>query len=166
MRFLLTGLAALAINFEFGAGRVAAQPSIPQPGGFQRPAFSPYLNLNRPGSSRAINYYGLVRPQLQAQSAIQSLEQQISSNRQSISNLNTNASGIPDTGHGVSFLNTGGYFMNLNGTGGQGGTSFGSFGGGMGGLGGSGLQGNAGIRNRSPWQNSLTQPRGSMGRIR
>lgn len=161
MRFLLTGL-AVVIGVGIGSSRAAAQPLGP---GLQRPAFSPYLNLNRPGTNPAINYFGLVRPQTRALSAMQGMEQQIQSNLSAINALGaTNTTGIPDTGHRVSFLNTGGYFMNMNpgrGMGGQGGTSFGNLGGG-----GSGFQGNAGIRNRTPWQNSLSQPRGSMGRIR
>ena len=40
------------------------------------PAVSPYLNLNRPGSLPAINYYGLVRPQLQTQQQLQGLQYQ------------------------------------------------------------------------------------------
>jgi hypothetical protein len=41
-----------------------------------RPSFSPYLNLNRPGTLPGINYYGLVRPQQQTAQQIQNLQNQ------------------------------------------------------------------------------------------
>jgi hypothetical protein len=46
------------------------------PGGPPRPALSPYLNLLRPSTLPAINYYGLVRPQQQVQASLQSLQAQ------------------------------------------------------------------------------------------
>ncbi len=42
----------------------------------QPPGLSPYLNLFRPGSNPALNYFDLVRPQLQSQANIQALQQQ------------------------------------------------------------------------------------------
>lgn len=42
-----------------------------------RPLISPYLNLNlRPGAASAVNYYGIVRPQMENHQAIQQLQQQ------------------------------------------------------------------------------------------
>ena len=125
-----------------GANRAIAQfPGNPV-GGAQRPTFSPYLNLNRPGTSPAVNYFGIVRPQFQALSTFQSLEQQSATNRQAIADNGNSATGLPTTGKQVYFLNTGGYFMNLSPNQGQGGSgsSFGSFGGGM--------SGSAGVRNK------------------
>lgn len=133
--FALAASSAMALAMGLGSGPLAAQfPAGPQLGAPSRPTFSPYLNLTRGGSSAAINYYGIVRPQFQARAAFQSLEQQAAANRQAINDLGAPATGLPDTGHGVAFLNTGGYFMNLNpgrgigaqGFGGGGGTSFGS----------------------------------------
>jgi hypothetical protein len=40
------------------------------------PAFSPFLNLNRPGTNPAINYYGLVQPQLQTRQQLSNLQYQ------------------------------------------------------------------------------------------
>jgi hypothetical protein len=40
------------------------------------PAFSPFLNLNRPGTNPAINYYGLVRPQQQTAQQLANLQYQ------------------------------------------------------------------------------------------
>jgi hypothetical protein len=75
------------------------------------PGISPYLNLIRPGGSPAINYYGLVRPQLAYNTAINSLEQQVALSRVAMTAQESLA--VPTTGHAVSFLNTRGYFLNL-----------------------------------------------------
>lgn len=83
----------------------SAQPPGPPP---PPPAFSPYLNLLRPGNSPGVNYYGLVRPQMEFRNNIQNLQQQVSNNRADISGLNNAV--IPTTGHTTSFLNTGGYY--------------------------------------------------------
>lgn len=124
-------------------GTAQAQPGGQRPTFNQYPTFSPYLNLNRPGTSPAINYFGIVRPQFQALSTFQSLEQQAAANRQAISDAaGAPATALPTTGHPVAFLNTAGYFMNLNpsqqgniGFGNQGGIGFGT-GFGTGGMGG------------------------------
>jgi hypothetical protein len=127
----------LAAGAGLGTDRASAQfpagPQLgPQVGGQPRPTFSPYLNLNRGGTSPAINYYGIVRPQFQARSEFQSLEQQAANNRQAITDLGTPPSGLPTTGHSVAFLNTMGYFQNLNPTQGT------AIAGGQGGFGGQG----------------------------
>ncbi|MDB5311286.1 MAG: hypothetical protein JWO38_5488 [Gemmataceae bacterium] len=109
------------------------QPSRP-------PVFSPYLNLLRPGNSPGVNYYGLVRPQIQFQNSIQGLQQQVGTNQAAIAGLNAGMADntIPTTGHTATFLNTGGYFS-------------GPMGGGLaqGGIGG-GVMG--GVRMRAPFQ--------------
>ncbi len=61
--FALTAAAALALLPMFTPGRAAAQtigrrPVTP----YQRPTFSPYLNMLR-GGNPAVNYYGQVVPQ-------------------------------------------------------------------------------------------------------
>lgn len=89
-------------------GTAAAQPRV---GPTNRPAVSPYLNLLRPGNSPGVNYYGLVRPQMEFRNNIQNLQQQVTTNQQAIAGLNDAVNtGIPVTGHSTSFLNTGGYF--------------------------------------------------------
>jgi hypothetical protein len=75
------------------------------------PGISPYLNLVRPGASPAINYYGIVRPQLQYNTAINSLEQQVAASKVAITaqeSLN-----VPTTGHQVAFLRYQQYFLNV-----------------------------------------------------
>ena len=65
-----------------GAGEASAQPPLPAgPVGITRPPFSPYLNLVRPGGSPALNYYGLVRPEVQARQSIQNLQGAVAANQ-------------------------------------------------------------------------------------
>ena len=98
-----------------------AQPQVgPSP---VRPAFSPYLNLLRGGNSPGLNYYGLVRPQLESNNNIQKLQQQVADNRTAINSLNSAATApLAATGHGVTFLNTGSYFSRSPSGGGGGGS--------------------------------------------
>ena len=81
-----------------------------------RPVYSPYLNLTRPGGVGA-NYYGLVRPQIDAQRNILLLQQ--------AQMMGIPAEGMADpygilgqfdpassltTGHSATYLNTGHYY--------------------------------------------------------
>ena len=83
-----------------------------------RPVYSPYLNLTRPGGSVGANYYGLVRPQVDAQRNIMLLQQQAQ-----MMGIAPEAFadpfgvlGHPDpassltTGHSAVYLNTGHYY--------------------------------------------------------
>lgn len=77
------------------------------------PSFSPYLNITRGGNSAAVNYYGIVRPQQNFAGALQNLQSQ---------NMAGGQSGGDDwlsqgvtVGTRVRFLNTNGYFQNING---------------------------------------------------
>jgi len=86
-----------------------------------QPAFSPYLNLLQPSGSTALNYYGLVRPQVEFRNNIAGLENAVDLNKQSIANVqngNTSLATTLTTGHSAVFLNTGGYFLNSGRTGG------------------------------------------------
>lgn len=87
-----------------------------------RPAYSPYLNLLRPGGSFTQNYFGMVRPELDFRSSIGGLQQQVQTNQQMIGSLDQSL-GVPITGHPTYFLNTSGYF-----SGGRQGGQIGSFG--------------------------------------
>jgi hypothetical protein len=75
------------------------------------PAYSPYLNLLRPGSSFANNYYGLVRPEVTTANAILGLRRETAANQAAIVD---EAGGLPHTGHPIQFMNTTHYFQNLN----------------------------------------------------
>jgi hypothetical protein len=123
---------AIAICFVFGAQveEAKAQPSL----GENRPAFSPYLNLLRPGGSTTLNYFGLVNPQLDFMNAAGSLQQQITTQQ----SLSQGASSL-QTGHAAVFMNLGGYFQTIRAGGGAGGNQ------GIGGGVGQGQIGNAGL---------------------
>ena len=110
-------LGASVTTLTFAVGTVRAQP--PVPGGYSRPpAFSPYLNLVR-GGSPAINYYGLVRPEVQFRQALLGFSQDLAQNQQALGVLAADGTMLPLTGHPTQFMNLGGYFMN-NGSLGQG----------------------------------------------
>ncbi|HWY88680.1 MAG TPA: hypothetical protein VNX28_18350 [Gemmataceae bacterium] len=75
MKSCLAGLLAALIL----ASGAYAQPQIGSytpPVVNPHPTISPYLNLNRGGVNPAINYYGIVRPQIENHQAIQNLQQQ------------------------------------------------------------------------------------------
>ncbi|MCZ2344240.1 MAG: hypothetical protein LC104_20970 [Bacteroidales bacterium] len=98
---------------------VLAQPQVPLVN--RSPTFSPYLNLLRGGINPAINYYGMVRPQLAFQQQAFQLQQQVNQNAQSLQTLQTFSTAglqaqqpqLPYSGHPVVFNSLGGYFNNL-----------------------------------------------------
>ena len=89
------------------ACELLAQPVFPA----SRPTFSPYLNLARSGSSPTLNYYGLVRPEINNRQNIQAIQSVATSNQSSIGDL-VNGVGIPTTGLSSQFLNHYKYFQN------------------------------------------------------
>jgi len=128
-------LSATVVCFlALGGQQVQGQVPFQRPalGPVNTPAFSPYLNLNRFGGSPALNYYGIVRPQLDMYAATQNLQQQITTNSQAISTAGA-ATDLPATGHTIRFLNTGRYFLNFGGGGGGQATGGRYFGGNVGG---------------------------------
>jgi hypothetical protein len=113
---------AILACLTIGVGTVHAQP--PGPGSYTRPpAFSPYLNLNR-GGSPAINYYGLVRPEVQFRQSLLHLSNDVAANQQALGSGNPGFNDMPFTGHPTQFMNLSGYFMN-NGTAGAGNYGYG-----------------------------------------
>ena len=125
-----------------GVGGGTGTPGSPLSGGIGSSApsagFSPYLNLLR-GGSAAVNYYGIVRPQQNVQAALQAVQQQQAGGA-SFEPDDPTMPGIV-VGTRVRFLNTSGYFLNM-----QGGTTVGGgtgVGSGMGGR--TGTQGNQGF---------------------
>jgi hypothetical protein len=82
----------------------------PGPAGFRTPPFSPYLNLNRRGTNPAINYYGLVRPQIEFRNAIQNLQSDVSSLGAQAASGQAGVTTLPPTGHPTQFSNLSGYF--------------------------------------------------------
>jgi hypothetical protein len=121
VRRSLSGLLAVGLLAWVAPGRAGAQAPFNQPGYVQpyRPVVSPYLNLLRGGQGAALNYYNLVRPQVQFGNSIQQLQQQTTLNQQSITGLQQQQlGGIAPTGHPIQFLNHRQYFLNYGGTGG------------------------------------------------
>jgi hypothetical protein len=111
MKRIVIWLAGAAGMIAGTAGQACAQPSVPYA---PRPAFSPFINLNREGVAPAVSYYGLVRPELQYNQSIFNLQGAVGTNSQSIGDI-LGGGGLPTTGHPTQFLNYGGYFLN-NGT--------------------------------------------------
>jgi hypothetical protein len=81
-----------------------------------RPAFSPWLNLNRQGNGPTLNYFGLVRPQMNFNNSIQQLQQQTTGLQQQQQQQSTAPSELPPTGHASGFLNHSKYFLNSGGS--------------------------------------------------
>jgi hypothetical protein len=108
-QFKLAVATLSVLLFAFSQAR--AQIGYPGPAGtpFSRPVVSPYINLLRAGNPTAVNYYGIVRPQLQYNSSIQQLQQQTASNRAALGEVEA-AVGVPATGHSTAFLNYSHYF--------------------------------------------------------
>jgi hypothetical protein len=104
-------------------GTAAAQPPYSpagQPTGpVTRPTFSPYMNLLRSSNSPGVNYYGLVRPQVQAHRAISELQSAVT--RPAVTPFDTADPGLPVTGQTFGYMTHSRYFMN-NQAGGAGGS--------------------------------------------
>src|SRR5262249_51640962 len=95
-------------------GLAAAAPAMAQVAGSPpynpQPVFSPYLNMNR-SNSPLVNYYGVVRPQLQTNRSIQQLGQEIQLGQNTPLPASIDPAAMPlVTGHAVSFMNTASYF--------------------------------------------------------
>ena len=121
----LMSILSLAATAGLASAQVPGGAGVPA----GRPGFSPYLNLLRQGNPAYLNYYGLVRPQMQNQEAFGSLQGQIQANSTSLARIASEGSGgLPDTGKSFGYFNHQGYFLN-NRSGGRGGMSQGGSGG-------------------------------------
>ncbi len=152
----LTGLLSLGL-LACATGGAGAQGPVTRPLVVQpyRPAVSPYLNLLRRGQDPALNYYNLVRPQVEFGNSIQQLQQQATQNQQNITGLQQQQQGgIAPTGHPIQFLNHRQYFLNYGGTG-----TAGQPGIGLGGAAGQGFAGRpAGVGGGTLPQTPATRP--------
>jgi hypothetical protein len=83
----------------------------------RKPAVSPYINILRTGSSPAINYYGIVRPEIAFRNSIFQVEGQqtalANQQQQDLAAFTT----LPVTGHQSGFMTQGKYFMSSGGVG-------------------------------------------------
>jgi hypothetical protein len=109
--------ALIALALVLAAGTVYAQPPVTpqaptQP--YSPPVFSPYLNLLNRGNP-AINYYGIVRPEVQAQQQLQRLQFGLARTDAEIEATTATAPGLlPTTGHTVGFMTQARYFGTVN----------------------------------------------------
>ena len=96
-------LVSLGLVLSAGNQPACAQLPYSQPGvsPYNRPTVSPYLNLLNRGNP-AVNYYGLVRPQQAYNTALYSLEQQVTASRVAATAAESQAA--PSTGHPIYFL--------------------------------------------------------------
>ncbi len=105
----------IALALVLAAGAVHAQAPIAPLGPTQPyspPVVSPYLNLLNRGNP-AINYYGIVRPELQEQQQLQRLQFGLARTDAEIE-ATTAAGGLPTTGHTVGFMTQSRYFNTVN----------------------------------------------------
>jgi hypothetical protein len=138
----ITWLAIVSVGICTGSAHAQGYPGGYNPGA--RPAYNPYLNLNRQGGTLIENYQGLVRPQINFQNSLQLLDAQqaLSANQQQAGPQENQF--LPPTGHVARFMTQSRYFL-TNGTGGMGGGYGvgGGYGGGAGGIGVGGFGGAA-----------------------
>jgi hypothetical protein len=74
IRFMLAGTVAMGVVLAATADKAMAQALANN--GLTHPAVSPYLNLNQ-GGNQGINYYALVKPQINTAKQLQTLQTQI-----------------------------------------------------------------------------------------
>jgi len=89
----------------------ACTPQLPL--SLQRPPVSPYLNLLGTNRNPAINYYGIVRPELRFQVQQQALGQQVRRLEGQVDELDTRRArpaGEPDTGSRSYYFNYSHYY--------------------------------------------------------
>jgi hypothetical protein len=103
--------ASCSLLFFLAAASAQAQVVLQQ---YQpRPTVSPYLNMLR-GGNAAINYYGVIRPQMQTAQMLQQLQQQqlvLPAARVNVPLTDEDLNlGVPTTGHPVQFMNYGQFF--------------------------------------------------------
>jgi hypothetical protein len=107
--FLRAAGVGLGILAAFVGATAWAQVPGPYLNPSRRPAVSPYINLARPFSDPAVNYYGIVRPEVGFRASLQQLQQQEALLAQGQQDLTTAI--LPPTGHMTGFQNQSKYFM-------------------------------------------------------
>ena|SRR5438067_1577611 len=98
MRWRVAAVAVAVV--ALGAGRAWGQPPLP--------GYSPYLNLARPGNA-GVNYYGLVRPQVEVRNDLQQLQRNTTRLQADV----TQMGGDLSTGHAAGFMYFGGFYPGL-----------------------------------------------------
>lgn len=114
--------ALIALIAALAAGAVQAQPPAVQPptAPYTAPVVNPYLNLLNRGNP-AINYYGIVRPQIQQSQQLQMLQfglartaQEAATAEQTATTAPGASAALPDTGHVAGFMTYTKYFNTVN----------------------------------------------------
>jgi hypothetical protein len=110
-------LALLALTTLLAAGSLYAQaPLVPQGSTqpYSPPVVSPYLNLLNRGNP-AINYYGIVRPEVQEQQQLQRLQFGLARTNAEVETAATTGFGVTAaTGHSVGFMTQATFFNTVN----------------------------------------------------
>lgn len=123
MNRLIAGALGFVVLAAFESPQASAQPQVPA--GPARPVFSPYLNLLN-GGNPALNYFGLVVPQMQMQQQLSQLQMQQQAGTGGQSGQQADPSSLfPPTGTVAVFNSTGSYFNRVyvgSGTSGGGGS--------------------------------------------
>lgn len=108
--------ALVALTVALAAGAASAQSPVGQPPAspyhYSPPLVSPYLNLLNRGNP-AVNYYGIVRPQIQANQQIQMLQYGLArttAEEEAAANSAATPGQLPDTGHVTGFMTYPKYF--------------------------------------------------------
>jgi hypothetical protein len=112
------GLAALALLLGYAADEGRAQGrSAPRSITSSQPTVSPFINLGRGAGvfNPAIDYFGIVRPELNFQTTQQALGQQTAVLQQQVQQLEGLPPGSVVTGVRAQFQNYGRYFQNNRG---------------------------------------------------
>jgi hypothetical protein len=105
------GFFVAAVFVAVSAESVVAQGLGPRPMSARPgPTVSPYINLVRPGTTPAINYYGIVRPQLETNANLQFLRQGLLSPGVAAPG-SSEADGVLITGRTAGFMTHQSYFM-------------------------------------------------------
>jgi hypothetical protein len=106
-RIGLTGTALAGLAFLWAAGPAWAQ--VYNPGAYPRPVVSPYINLLRGNVNPAINYYGIVRPEIDFRRSLIGLQGQLTAEQQAVA-AQEQYGVQPFTGHATFFRNYSHYF--------------------------------------------------------
>jgi hypothetical protein len=115
-RLVLASFATLGLLATASPGHAQFTYIPPATSPFYRPPVSPYLNLALPGNS-ALNYFGLVQPQIQTANQLQILQGQLLQQQTlggygGAGGYGYPGAGVLITGYGAGFQNHWGFFQN------------------------------------------------------
>ena len=117
MNRIVPALTVLALCLASGAANAQQPGTYTPPYTPASPVISPYLNLLNRGNPAAVNYYGIVQPQIQQGAQLQQL--QFGLNRTAAEAAETETAlttpgALPYTGHTAGFMTYTRYFNTVN----------------------------------------------------